>query len=765
MTEKFVILDGAMGTMLQNYGLETGKKPEALNVENPELIKKIHREYLEAGAEIILANTFGANGENVGTGVKIAKEAANGYSARVALSIGPVGQLLEPMGSLKFDDAYEIFKNKVIAGVNAGADIILIETMTDLYETKCAILAAKENSNLPVFCTMSFEKNLYTFSGTSISAMALTLEGLGVNAIGFNCSVGPREAYPMVEELTKWTNLPIIVKLNAGLPEIIDGKTIYNVNAEEFSAEMAKLMDLGAVYIGGCCGTTPEFIGKLVEMSKDKKPVKRKERPMAAVCSGSQTVLIDRVRIIGERINPTGKKEFQKAFLENNIDYIVKQAVEQISAGADILDVNVGLPGISEAAKMAEVIRNIQSVASTPLQIDSSNPEAISAGLRAYNGKAIVNSVNGDDESLDKILPVVKKYGASVIGLTLSKEGIPKTAEERLCIAEKILKSAEKYGISKENVFIDCLTLTSGAEQEIAYETIKAVKMIKEKLGVKIALGVSNISFGLPERECLNQVFLALALANGLDLPIINPNIKSMTDTVFCYHQLKNIDKGSGAYVGRFTKQKTQKAEQKNVLYYVKNGLKEEIRPLIKELLVTKEPISIVNDELIPALDVVGREYENCEIFLPQLLRSAETARSAFDVLKKYLPKKSEESENKIILATVKGDVHDIGKNIVKVVLENYGYKIIDLGNDVSTDEIYESVVKNNAKLVGLSALMTTTVENMSETIKYIKKKSENVKIMVGGAVLTGKYAKEINADFYAKDAMEAVAIAKNIFK
>ena len=769
MTDKIILLDGAMGTMLQAYGLEIGKKPEILNIENPALIKKIHSEYVKAGAEIILANTFGANdkklsGEKYTTeeiitaGIKIAKECG----AKTAFDIGPIGELLEPMGSLKFDHAYEIFKKQIVAGVNAGADLIFIETMTDLYEMKCAVLAAKENSTLPIFCTMSFEKNMHTFSGTSIPAMALTLEGLGVDCIGFNCSVGPKEAYPMVEELLKWTKLPIVVKLNAGLPEIINGETVYNLSADEFYTYTEKLVGLGVCAIGGCCGTTPEFIEKLSRNKLTFEILKRDTQ--SGVCSGSYAVPFDRVRIIGERINPTGKKAFQRALIENNNDYIVKQAVEQANAGADILDVNVGLPGISEKSKMVEIIRSIQSVVSLPLQIDSSDPEVIEAGLRAYNGKAIVNSVNGEDEILDKILPVVKKYGAAVVGLTLSKNGIPKTAEERFKIAEKIVKAAEKHGISKGNVFIDCLTLTSGAEQEIAYETIKALKLVKEKLGVKTVLGVSNISFGLPEREMLNQVFLSLALANGLDFPIINPNIKSMTDTIFCYHQLKNVDKGSNEYVERFKEIKKDKLKEKSVLYYIKSGLKDEIKPLITQLLEEYEPISIVNDKLIPALDVVGKEYENGDIFLPQLLKSAETARSAFDILKKLLPPSKTENENKIILATVKGDIHDIGKNIVKVVLENYGYSIIDLGNNVEIEDVYESAVKNNIKLVGLSALMTTTVKNMAETINYIKERRNGIKIMVGGAVLTEKYAKEIGADFYARDAMEAVSIARKVF-
>ena len=769
MNNKILILDGAMGTMLQASGLETGRKPEILNIEKPDLVKKVHMGYVKAGADIILANTFGANDkklsgekytteEIVTAGVNIAKQCG----VMTALDIGPIGELLEPMGGLLFDHAYEMFKKQIIAGKNAGADCIFIETMTDLYEMKCAVLAAKENSALPVFCTMSFEKNMHTFSGTSIPSMALTLEGLGVDYIGFNCSVGPKEAYPMVAELVKWTTLPIVVKLNAGLPEIIDGKTVYSMPAEEFSEDMQRLVDLGASVIGGCCGTNPAFICELSKLIPHK--VKR-EKPPIAVCSGSGAVLIDRVRIIGERINPTGKKAFQTALLENNTDYIVKQAVLQANAGADILDVNVGIPEVDEKTKIVEIIRNIQSVVSLPLQIDSSNPEAIEAGLRAYNGKAIVNSVNGEDEVLNKILPIVKKYGAAVVGLTLSKDGIPKTAEGRAAIAEKIVKFAEKHGISRDNVFIDCLTLTSGAEQEIAYETIKALKMVKEGLGVKTVLGVSNISFGLPEREKLNQVFLALALANGLDLPIIDPNIKSMTDTVFCYHQLRNIDVGSGEYVKRFNETKELKViDEKSLLYYIENGLRDEIKPLVTELLSEKSPISIVNDELIPALDRVGKNYEKGNIFLPQLLKSSETARVAFDILKKLLPPSEKGSENKIILATVKGDIHDIGKNIVKVVLENYGYSIIDLGNDVEIEAVYENAVKNNIKLVGLSALMTTTVKNMAETIGYIRERSNDIKIMVGGAVLTEKYSEEIGADYYAGDAMEAVAIAKKVF-
>ncbi len=774
-----LILDGAMGTMLQDVSL-IGENPVLLNLSKPDLITDVHRQYINAGSHMILTNTFCANSRKlagsgysvadvVAAAVKNAKKAADGKSF-IALDIGPIGELFEPMGTLSFDDAYEIFKEQILCGVKEGVDAVFIETMTDLYEAKCAVLAAKENCDLPVFCTMSFEENMRTFLGTSISSAALTLEGLGVDYIGFNCSVGPKQMIGMVEELLKYTNLPIIVKPNAGLPKTVDGKEVFDADENEFAEHMEKIINMGAGTVGGCCGTNPKYIAKLKNLAVNRTPLHRDKLTLSAVCSHSKTVIIDRVRIIGERINPTGKKAFKQALIDGNMDYIVRQAIEQAEACADILDVNVGVPNIDEKATMVEVIKNIQSILDLPLQIDSSCVDAIEAGLRAYNGKAIVNSVNGDDSNLHTVLPIVKKYGAAIVGLTLDSKGIPKTAEERLEIAQKIVNTALEYKIPKQDIIIDCLTLTSGAEQEIAYETIKALSLIKEKLGVKTALGVSNISFGLPMREKLNQVFLSLALANGLDLPIINPNVKEMTDTIFCYHQLNNTDKGSNEYIRRFgssevTAEKTPEMKTKQDLsYLIQAGFKDEVKNTVKALLAEKEPMAIVNEILIPALDKVGQRYEKGEIFLPQLLQSAEAAKQAFEVLKSRIPENTNVINGTLILATVEGDIHDIGKNIVKVVLENYGYMVIDLGKDVEIQRVAEEAVKHNVKLVGLSALMTTTLCNMEKTILALREADPEIKIMVGGAVLTADYAQKIGADYYSKDAMASVAVARELF-
>jgi len=777
--KNILVLDGAMGTQLQKHGLKAGESPESFNINQSEIVKQVHLSYLRAGANMILTNTFGANkrklrgldsDEVIKKAVGVAKNVASQFSAYTVLNIGPIGELLEPMGTLKFDEAYELFARQVLTGTKEGADAIYIETMTDLYEAKCAVLAAKENCALPVFCTMSFEKNKRTFVGVNISSAALTLQGLGADFIGINCSVGPKEMYEMAQELIKWTHLPIVIKPNAGLPKFINGQTVFDIEPGEFANNMNRILDLGVSVIGGCCGTTPEFIEKLAVFAKDKKPVRRNPLDLSVVCSASKTVLIDRVRIIGERINPTGKKRFQAAILENDMDYIVSQAIEQTESGADILDVNVGVPKIDEEKIMTDVIKNIQAVVSVPLQIDSTKPEVIEAGLRAYNGKAIVNSVNGEESSLNIILPIVKKYGAAVIGLTLDQNGIPKTAEERLKIAEKIINTAASFGIPKHDVFIDCLTLTSGAEQEIAYETLNAVKFVKEKLGVKTILGVSNISFGLPARDKLNQTFLTLAMANGLDLAIINPNNTDTVDNIYCYHQLKNIDKDSIEYINRFKtteeiKPKTAETlfSENDISYCINNGMKEEIISAVNNLLTRHPPLDVINNFLIPVLDDIGKKYESGEIFLPQLLSSAEAAKAAFEIVKTKIPASDTNIKEKIILATVKGDIHDIGKNIVKVLLENYGYTVIDMGKDVEIEKVAQEAVKNGVKLVGLSALMTTTLENMETTIAAIKKANENIAVMTGGAVLTEQYAKKIGADFYGKDAMSAVAIAKKV--
>ncbi len=800
LKKDYVILDGAMGTMLQAAGLKMGEIPEVLSVTRPELLVSIHEKYLKAGSDVIYANTFGANSyklegsghsveELVGAAVKNARQACENVNpdAYVALDIGPIGQLLEPTGVLKFEEAYDIYKEIILAGKDA--DLIVFETMTDLLECKAAVLAAKENSNLPIITTMTFEMNQRTFTGCSIPSMALTLSGLGVDALGVNCSLGPKELEPVIATLSKWTRLPIVVKPNAGLP---DPKTNeYNVTAKEFADMMKDLRKYDIKCFGGCCGSNPEFISELshmLEKEGNKGFAKEKVIP-AAVCSATSTVDITEPRIIGERINPTGKKLFKEALLRHDIDYILNQALEQINAGADILDVNVGLPGIDEKDMMIDTIKALQAIVDVPLQIDSTIPEVLDAALRIYNGKPIVNSVNGEEESLNNVLPLVKKYGAAVVGLALDKDGIPPKAEDRFKIAKKIMDRAIAIGIPKEDIYIDCLTLTASAEQEGVMETLNALHRVKTELGLKTVLGVSNISFGLPNRVLVNHIFLTMALTNGLDLPIINPNIEEMTGAVRAYKLLANIDKNSVDFIKAYANMPkvtkinpaakitskpadivTEGAESdpmaSNPLYQaVLNGLKSEGAQLTRQMLETTDSMEIVNNILIPALDKIGVDFEKGTIFLPQLIMSAAVAQSAFEEIRKamVLGNKQPESKGKIVMATVKGDVHDIGKNIVKVLLENYGYDVIDLGKDVEYQAVVDAIKENDAKLVGLSALMTTTLVSMKETIELIHKNNLDCKIFVGGAVLTPEYAKEIHADFYAKDAKESVDIAKKI--
>ncbi len=842
----YIIFDGAMGTMLQAAGMKMGEIPEVLSVTSPELLVSIHEKYLNSGADVIYANTFGANRykledctislkEIITAGICNAKKACENVKpeAMVALDVGPIGQLLEPTGTLSFEEAYDIYAEIVKAGSDAGADLVVFETMTDLLEVKAAVLAAKENSELPIVCTMTFEQNMRTFTGCSVSAMALTLEGLGVDAVGVNCSLGPKELEPVIAELSRWTRLPIVVKPNAGLP---DPKTNeYDLTAEDFTEFMKELRKYGIKVFGGCCGTNPEFIRLLSEMlaqcgnPQGKLSAADKDIP-AAICSATRTVAVTEPRIIGERINPTGKKLFKEALINGDIEYILNQALEQVRAGADILDVNVGLPGIDEKEMMITAVKSIQSVVDVPLQIDSTIPEVLDAALRIYSGKPIVNSVNGEDESIANVLPLVKKYGAAVVGLTLDANGIPKKAEDRFAIAEKILDRALSYGIPREDVYIDCLTLTASAEQEGVAETLKAVHRVKTELGLKTVLGVSNISFGLPNRVLVNHIFLTMALQNGLDLPIINPNIEEMTGAVRAYKLLAGIDKNSVDFIkayanmpkivtpsaartagsadsimgksgaasalggagadktagsagadntagstgfGTATDGKSAfyvsgaEGDGKAALYEaVISGLKSEGTTITEKLLETVDSMEIINEVLIPALDKVGDGFEKGTMFLPQLIMSAAVAQNAFEVIRKHMAKNSDAapvSKGKIVIATVKGDVHDIGKNIVKVLLENYGYDVIDLGKDVPYQAVVDAVIKYDAKLVGLSALMTTTLVSMKETIELIHGNGLDCKIMVGGAVLTPEYAKEIKADYYAKDAKESVDIAKRV--
>lgn len=780
-----VLFDGAMGTELQKKGLKLGDVPETLNIEQRDIVVEIHKEYIEAGSNVVTTNTFGANEkklqatnysveEIIDAAVKAAREAIGNKEVFAALDIGPIGELVEPMGILTFDEAYEIFKRQVVQGEKSGADLILIETMTDLYEMKAALLAAKENTNLPVLATMSFEKDHRTFTGCLPSSMAVTLEGLGADGIGINCSLEPKEIRPIVEELMNWTNLPVLVQANAGLPSVIDGKTHYEIGPEEYSDDVLAFIGIGVSMLGGCCGTSPEYIREIKKKISRLTKVERSEQKFHALCTPSNTVLVEGVKVIGERINPTGKKMLKEALKNSDMDYILKQGVSQVEAGAEILDVNVGLREIDQKEMMKKVVKGLQSVTNAPLQIDSSDMDVIEAGLRYANGKAIVNSVNGEDQVLEKILPLVKKYGAAVVGLTLDERGIPDNALERFKIAEKILNKALEYGIKKEDVYIDTLTLTCSAQQKEVAETVKTLTMVKEKLGLKTVLGVSNISFGMPNRPLINETFFAIAMAAGLDLPIINPNDEAMMDKVYAFNVLYNHDKGSIKYIERYgdksSAETSPKKEKKEETLYdmVVKGLKENAAAKTKLLLSTKTELEIVNEFLIPALDVVGSDFEKGVIFLPQLIQSAETVKSSFDVLKESLKKNESAgiSNGKIILATVKGDIHDIGKNIVKVILENYNYDIIDLGKDVSAEKIVEEAKKyaDEPIIVGLSALMTTTMKSMEDIIEELRDNGINCPVMVGGAVLTAEYARNMGADYYAKDAKEAVEIARKVF-
>lgn len=775
----FIFLDGGMGTMLQSAGVETGHIPELLNIRDPEPVMAVHRQYVESGADIIYANTFGANSlklsgsgyttaEVVKAGIENAKKASGG-KALTALDIGPLGQLLEPSGTLSFEEAYEIYKEVVEAG--SEADLIVLETMTDLYEVKAALLAAKENSELPVLVTMTFEENMRTFTGVSPECMTAVLDGLGADAVGVNCSLGPDELYPVLEKICSLTNLPVIAKPNAGLPDPVTNK--FNVTPEQFAKSAVKLAKAGVRIFGGCCGTTPAHIAAVVEALEDVeyRPVYNDRQ--SVVCSAVNCVVIDQPRIIGERINPTGKKRFKQALLEHDTGYILNQAVEQVHAGAEILDVNVGLPDIDETEMMITAVKAIQGICDTPLQLDSTIPEVLEAGLRVYNGKPIVNSVNGEDESLEAILPLVKKYGAAVVGLTLDKNGIPKTAEGRFRIAEKILEKAMEYGIPKEDVYIDCLTLTASAEQEGVPETLNALARVKRELGLKTVLGVSNISFGLPNRETITRTFLTMALQCGLDLPIVNPNVDSITGAVRAYRLLAGYDKNSAEFISVYAQEgnspvKVPASEpgKRDLVYSVENGLKADAEKAVRELVLTTPPMDIINNYLIPALDSAGEKFEKGTIFLPQLILTAGAAQACFEIIKSELAAAGDTSvsKGKVVLATVKGDIHDIGKNIVKVLLESYGFTVIDLGKDVPPETVVKAAIEHNVKLVGLSALMTTTLGAMAETVALLNEKFPQCKTVVGGAVLTASYAKQINADFYAKDAKQTVDIASEIY-
>ena len=779
--KRILFFDGGMGTLLQEQGLQAGELPETWNLKNPEPIIQIHKAYLAAGADIILANTFGANrfkyGEDlekiVTAGVANAKKAVaeSGKKAYVALDIGSTGKLLKPMGTLDFEEAVGVFAEIIRVGEKAGADLILIETMSDTYELKAAVLAAKENSTLPVMATVIFDESKKMLTGASPQVVVSLLEGLGVDALGINCGLGPKQMKEIVKELLKYASIPVIVNPNAGLPRSENGKTVFDVGAEEFAEDMEEIVTMGAWFAGGCCGTTPAHIQAMVEKCKDIAPVPITPKNYTFVTSYSTAVeLGGRPVIIGERINPTGKSKFKQALRDHNIDYILEEGVKQEDSGAHILDVNVGLPEIDEAAMMETIVYELQSIMPIPLQIDTTNMEAMERALRIYNGKPMINSVNGKAEIMEQVFPLVKKYGGVVVGLALDEDGIPDTTEGRLAIAEKIYQTGEKYGISRKDIVIDALVMTMSTNNESAKITLDTVKEITAR-GGKTVLGVSNISFGLPQRELINAAFFTMAMNNGLSAGIINPNAKAMRQAYDTFCVLGGYDAQCMNYIENYAVTDAPNAVAKpaaaklNLTDSIIKGLKDQAYRATEEELKTKEPMEIINGELVPALDVVGQGFEKGTMFLPQLLMSAEAAKAGFEAIRQYVQSHGEAQEKKatIVIATVKGDIHDIGKNIVKVLLENYGYEVIDLGKDVPPEKIVETVVDKHAPLVGLSALMTTTVVNMEESIKELHKEAPWCKIMVGGAVLTQEYADMIGADFYGKDAMQSVYYAERL--
>ncbi|MBV1759129.1 MAG: homocysteine S-methyltransferase family protein [Dethiosulfatibacter sp.] len=780
--KNIVLFDGAIGTEIQKRVPNTSLHPEVLNLTEPECIRSIHRDYSEAGAHVLTANTFGASDYKlkhsgysvekiISTGVELTKGFQGCYSA---LDIGPVGVLLNNNTEFHFEYFYNQFKKQVIVGENSGCDLILIETMTDIYEAKAAILAAKENTKLPIICSMTLQKNGRTLTGSDVLTIVSVLESLGVDAIGLNCSFGPVEMLSFIEEIVKYTSTNLLVQPNAGLPKLINGSTHFDLSPNEFTKQLQDIRRLGVNMLGGCCGTTPEHIATLKASLTDIKPSEIHEKGYTFVSSSTKTVIIDNIKIIGERINPTGKKALKEAIKNEDMDYIVNLALAQESEGADILDVNAGVPGIDESKAMQSMISEISKSSTLPIQIDSSDDKVIETALRTYNGKALVNSVNGKEDSLNKVLPLIKKYGGCVIGLTMDDKGIPSKSHERFEIASKIVNKAEELGIKRKNILIDCLTLTASAQQKDVFETLYAIKDVKEKLGVKTCLGVSNVSFGLPQRETLTSTFLISALTMGLDVPIMNTASEKSMDAIRSFRVLKGIDKDSEKYLEYFSGKSimTQHPSDKEVTFSetnlsdcIVNARKNEAIILTQKLLETMSKLDIINSYIAPALDLVGEKYEKGDIFLPQLLNSAETVQGVFEVIKNSMTYDStSDKSKKIILATVLGDVHDIGKNIVKMLLENYGFYVIDLGKNVDTNVIVDCIRAENVSLIGLSALMTTTVANMQKTIKVLKSEFPDITIMVGGAVLNDEYARDIGSNHYGKDAMEAVAIAKKYF-
>ncbi len=817
LKQNIVYLDGGMGTLLQAQGLKPGEHPERWNLSHPETITAIHKAYYDAGSNVVSTNTFGANllkfpeaelEEIVAAAfrnVRAAREQSTGVQEKfIALDLGPTGKLLKPLGDLDFEDAVAIFAKTVQLGVKYGAELILIETMNDSYETKAALLAAKENSTLPVLVSNAYGEDGKLMTGATPAAMVAMLEGMGVDALGANCSLGPKQLRGVAEELLQYASVPVLLKPNAGLPREADGKTVFDVMPEEFAGELEALMQQGLRVVGGCCGTTPEYIKEVTEKTAGMQPVALSEKQITMVSSYTHAVVFADVPVlIGERINPTGKKRLKQALKENDMDYILSEGVAQQEKGVHILDVNVGLPEIDEVKMLETATCELQAILDLPLQIDTADIKAMEAALRRYNGKAMINSVNGKQESMEAVFPLVKKYGGLVVALTLDEDGIPATAEGRVRIAEKILKTAAEYGIAKKDIIFDTLAMTISADNQAAVATLRALKTIKKELGCHTSLGVSNVSFGLPNRDAVNGTFFALALENGLSAAIMNPHSPDMMKTYYTYKVLKGMDENCAAYIeaaesfaplgtvavgngnanavsaagpdvavggSQAVGVNSNAAGSSDLQYAVIKGMKDRAAELTKKLLADKAPLDIVNGEIIPALNTVGVGFEEKKVYLPQLLMSAEAAKSAFEVIKQQISNNEdvvskEKSAGKavFVIATVKGDIHDIGKNIVKLLLENYGYDVVDLGKDVPPETVVEKVVELHAPFAGLSALMTTTVPAMEETIRLLKEKAPWCKTVVGGAVLTQEYAERIGADKYAKDAMEAVRYAETL--
>ena len=789
--EEYLVFDGAMGTMLQAAGLEAGELPELLCLNNPDEVTAIHRAYVEAGSQAVTTNTFGANARKLGDAASVREVFAAAVScvraagARyVAADIGPTGALLAPLGTMSFDEAYDLFAEQVRAAVDAGADIILIETMADLLETKAAVLAAKECSDLPVFATMTFGEDGRTFLGTSPRIAALTLSSLGVQVLGMNCSLGPDDLKPLVNEMLEVATCPVMVQANAGLPHVEDGRTVFSVSADAYAESVAGMVEAGVRIVGGCCGTNPAYIANLADIVRGKRPARPFARPLCSVTSAQEAVVLEgrQVATIGERINPTGKKRLKEALRTGDSDYIINEAIAQTEAGADILDVNAGLPEIDEAAVLVDLVGKIQGVSGLPLQIDSSDPVAVEAAVRVYAGKPIINSVNGKQESLRAVLPIAKHYGCAVVGLTLDEDGIPPTAEERFAIAERIVHAAEAAGIPRQDVLIDCLVMAASTNQSEVVEILRAITLVKERLGVRTVLGVSNVSFGLPLREVVNATFLASAFAAGLDMPILNPLSDRYREVVDSWRVLCGQDVGAMRYIegyaGKTIASSTTKAsadgssqegsasmaDEEGLRHFVITGRRAAAGAEVERMLDAGESaMAVIDDYLIPALDEVGNRFEAGTFFLPQLMASAEAAKAGFDVIRGRSTGEAVADKGSVAVATVKGDIHDIGKNIVRMLLENYGYTVYDLGRDVDPQAVVDCVKEHDIKLVGLSALMTTTVRGMEDAIALLREQAPDTKVFVGGAVLTPEYAQMVGADYYAKDAAEGARICAEV--